>query len=701
MYNIELEQIIQEWSEGCNKKLIKKIAKLSSAKIAYTLCKIKYRETNDCFYIKSMRKINLFYSIKTNFFLYKEKIRRQRLEKRIEEKASQLRSIISDITKENNKFVYILQHSFFDTMGKNYFSGGGERYACDLGKIIADSGFIPILIQRGDENAEECWVNNFQDLKVIGVNGSYDEYIKIISMLQKPSLTIYSGVINWGENEYYHPSILISHGITWDHPFCNADVLHLKKMLNLADIFVSVDTNTISWFRSTYSKDIKDLNVKMKYIPNYVDLEKYTPIQHHNKRLKITYPRRCSDERGFWLVADIVPVILDAYKDVEFDFIGFAHTEEIKHKIEELKSKYGDRVNHFVIDADKMPEIYKHTDITVIPTLYSEGTSLSCIEAMASGNAIVSTDIGGLPNLIINNYNGLLVEPDKDEIFEAIEKLILNPDLREKFSKNAISVASAFSKTEWQNNWKQILDKIFKNKKNGYEEDFNNPYENNIKDLREKAVKSYKNNIKELNKVPGLKVIIKGKNNVINIDKSARFVETTINIDSNNSYINIKNIKYMRYSTIFIYNGDNQSVTIEDGTSIEGATFYTCSEGSSIRIEKNCMLANGISLWSGDGHAIIDKSINKVLNNKQNNIVIGENSWLAQDCKLLKNAKIPPNTIIGASSIVTKPFVDEYTVIAGNPAKVVKTNVTWDRKDPYVYGKENNACESTMSFYTR
>ena len=106
-----------------------------------------------------------------------------------------------------------------------------------------------------------------------------------------------------------------------------------------------------------------------------------------------------------------------------------------------------------------MAELYQQADIAIIPTLYCEGTSLSCIEAMACGNAIITTDIGGLPNLIINNYNGILAEPTLESINEALEKVITDSKFRNSLSLKALDVANAFSKNKWETKWKKILGK--------------------------------------------------------------------------------------------------------------------------------------------------------------------------------------------------------------------------------------------------
>ena len=50
------------------------------------------------------------------------------------------------------------------------------------------------------------------------------------------------------------------------------------------------------------------------------------------------------------------------------------------------------------------------------------------------------------------------------------------------------------------------------------------------------------------------------------------------------------------------------------------------------------------------------------------------------DTILLKNTQVADNSIIGAASVVTKKFNDSNVIIAGNPAKVIKGDITWERE---------------------
>ena len=56
-----------------------------------------------------------------------------------------------------------------------------------------------------------------------------------------------------------------------------------------------------------------------------------------------------------------------------------------------------------------------------------------------------------------------------------------------------------------------------------------------------------------------------------------------------------------------------------------------------------------------------------------NPVKIGDYSWIGQNSVILPGVELGPRTIVGAGSVVTKSFPDGYCVIAGNPAKIVKT----------------------------
>ena len=73
------------------------------------------------------------------------------------------------------------------------------------------------------------------------------------------------------------------------------------------------------------------------------------------------------------------------------------------------------------------------------------------------------------------------------------------------------------------------------------------------------------------------------------------------------------------------------------------------------------------------------------MNKKEYTIRIGNYCWVGWGTALLKNTVLPDYTIVGMQSVVTKKFTQKYTVLAGNPAKIIKKDVAWDIADPYEF----------------
>ena len=118
---------------------------------------------------------------------------------------------------------------------------------------------------------------------------------------------------------------------------------------------------------------------------------------------------------------------------------GDGYTEKLVSLIKELGVE--DTVNlHGAVTQEELRDIYKKATLFALPCLVvdngdRDGIPNVLVEAMSMRVPVVSTDISGIPELIENNVNGLLV-PEKNAVAmaDAIEKLLINPGLRQQLS---------------------------------------------------------------------------------------------------------------------------------------------------------------------------------------------------------------------------------------------------------------------------
>jgi glycosyltransferase involved in cell wall biosynthesis len=122
----------------------------------------------------------------------------------------------------------------------------------------------------------------------------------------------------------------------------------------------------------------------------------------------------------------------------------------MKEQLKTLVSKLG--INHNVrfvgfIEEHLKPLYYKSADVFCLPsTMTTESFGIVNLEAMASGLPIVASRIGGIPDVLKDGENGLLVPPrDHEALANAIVYLLENEDMRSKMSENGREFVKSYT----------------------------------------------------------------------------------------------------------------------------------------------------------------------------------------------------------------------------------------------------------------
>lgn len=120
---------------------------------------------------------------------------------------------------------------------------------------------------------------------------------------------------------------------------------------------------------------------------------------------------------------------------------------------------------------------------------------------------------------------------------------------------------------------------------------------------------------------------------------------------------------------------DNNGI-IQIGNRFSSNQNFSCFSNTEITIGDNLMAGWNVNVRDSDGHPYYD-NCGKTCN-KPRPIWIGNKVWLGSHCDILKGAIVPNGCIVGFKSLITKPFTEENSIIAGNPAKIIKRDIFWN-----------------------
>ncbi len=188
-------------------------------------------------------------------------------------------------------------------------------------------------------------------------------------------------------------------------------------------------------------------------------------------------------------------------------------------------------------------------------------------------------------------------------------------------------------------------------------------------------------------KLSGANININGDNNRIELELPLSDLRhCKFNIRGNDNVIRIgASQKDIKLNLDLAFSCHNRRVIIGRDFSSGGTGIFLNEDNAVFECGENCMFSYGIDIRT-DGHAIMDMNGN-VLNTKSH-ICLGNRVWLGARVSLTKNVTIPDDSIVGSGSVVTKRFDKPHVVLGGNPARVIKEGIYWDRENASIYKRK-------------
>ena len=203
---------------------------------------------------------------------------------------------------------------------------------------------------------------------------------------------------------------------------------YIKKYLNYCDKIIVLSEE---WFE--YFKYLVDRS-KICVIYNGVDVPSKKEKEFIDKN--ILFLGRIEKDKGIYELIDAINVLVKKDPDVKLYIGGSGESNRLNEVIKNYKLEKNVILLGWINDEEKK-KYFELCSYFILPS-YFEAMPMSLLEAMANSCVVIATNVGGIPHVINNRINGILINPKKiDEIVKVVDELFDNKKLNLTLSNNA------------------------------------------------------------------------------------------------------------------------------------------------------------------------------------------------------------------------------------------------------------------------
>lgn len=329
----------------------------------------------------------------------------------------------------------------------------GNKFTSSIPLIGKDNKAKTIVYDLYD-GIQVCRIRTYNILpeNYLPFNGlfTYKRIRKLLTYMMKDYSEVVVQLATWGDFSFVSAIILKQMGVQYfASAIGNYENKYYNKRWNVNNWVLKYIYNN-SRFVLCVSKDletkVKSISDKIETFVFYsgVDLKVFRKLiigkeeliqkwQLENNGFYFVFVGRICKQKGILELLDSFARFKDRRKKIHLLLVGQLKDKIIGQKIENTKNcKWIPPVNEV-----KINELLNIADAFIFPS-WSEGTPNSLLEAMAVGLPIITTRVGGITDVIMPGYNGVLINPkSNDELASSITLIYENECLRKELGKNA------------------------------------------------------------------------------------------------------------------------------------------------------------------------------------------------------------------------------------------------------------------------
>ena len=191
-----------------------------------------------------------------------------------------------------------------------------------------------------------------------------------------------------------------------------------KVALRNAKILIFQNIDNLEYFKKLkIAPKVKKVIIK----GSGVDINYFNTAPFSNKKITFLLIARLLKDKGIVEYIEAAKIVKSKIKNVNFDLIGPKDSSNNQVDFNYIKNNHNDKIINYLGGQDSVKPFIADCHVFVLPS-YHEGLPRSVIEAMAMGRPIITTQVPGCRETVINNENGFLI-PCKD-VNALVEKMI-------------------------------------------------------------------------------------------------------------------------------------------------------------------------------------------------------------------------------------------------------------------------------------
>ena len=233
---------------------------------------------------------------------------------------------------------------------------------------------------------------------------------------------------------------------------------HIIDTLNRADVLIALSESWKEWFTS-----VGIAPAKIVVLHNITAEPQVRPqCKVPDGKVHLLFMGELGQRKGvFDIVRGLAKHRNELEGKLELRIGGNTNEEKLMQKIEQ------GRLQHIVkfegwVAGEKKIDLLNWADLFILPS-FNEGLPISILEAMSYRMPIISTPVGGIPEVVKDGANGVMVTPGNDEeIFDAIKKYVDDRSLLSKHGEESYKAVQTYLPDYVMNHLKEIYENLLK-----------------------------------------------------------------------------------------------------------------------------------------------------------------------------------------------------------------------------------------------